>query len=463
MKIHDYEQSLKYLDSLIGNVVFDVKSMKDPLGRMRILLELLGNPQDKFKSILIGGTSGKGSTAYLISHILKTAGYKTGMTISPHLEKLNERIQINGISISDKKFAELFSSTVQTVELMKSRKVGMPSYFEILIAMAFKHFAEQKVDMAVVEVGMGGEFDATNTLNPLIAVLTNVGLDHTDILGKTVEEIAKTKSGIIKSSGLRAQGSGLVVSGVRQPSVIKIVEDRCKETGSRLFLLNRDFGYKVKKSDSKGSVFDLIIYDGRRTKLNNLNLSLLGEYQVENASLAIQTIRELTGFKLEVSEKDIRQALSTASFPGRFEIFNYTLDAKRYTLILDGAHNPEKMKAFLTSLKKFFPKQKLVFLVAFKEDKDIARMLDQITKVADVIIVTEFRAKTDTANASYDAFKLKAQSSKLRANKEVIVEKDSRKALRSALNYSIAQLSNYESIIVVTGSLYLVGEIRSML
>lgn len=180
----------------------------DPLERTRALLDLLGNPQNKFPSVLIGGTAGKGSTAYLISHILTTAGYKTGLTISPHLQKINERIQINNQQISDEKFVKLLNFVIPAIEDMKGISVGLanpdlapqgaPSYFEILIAMAFLYFAQNKVDIAVVEVGMGGEFDATNTLYPLVAVLTNVSLDHTNVLGGTVQKIARTKVGIIK-------------------------------------------------------------------------------------------------------------------------------------------------------------------------------------------------------------------------------------------------------------------------
>src|SRR3989344_3641959 len=227
MNIGNYMEALNYLESFIGKVVFKVDpetvKLHPPLDRMKILLKLLDNPQDKFKSILVGGTSGKGSTAYLISHILTTAGYKTGLTISPHLQKINERIQINGKSISDEGFVKLLNLIIPAIEkmsfdfaqgkvgaparhrLLPKASAGGPSYFEILIAMAFLYFAEQKVDIAVVEVGMGGEFDATNTLYPLIAVLTNVSLDHTNILGGSVQKIARTKAGIIKNrSSLRS-------------------------------------------------------------------------------------------------------------------------------------------------------------------------------------------------------------------------------------------------------------------
>jgi len=453
MQIKNYEDAVKYLASFIGKIVFKVdrKTIKqhDPLERMRVFLSLLGNPQEKFKSVLVGGTSGKGSTAYLISHILTTAGYKTGLTLSPHLEKVNERLQINEQQISDLEFTKMTASMIRIIENMEKMDVGAParhrlakasaggpSYFEILVGMAFTYFAREKVDMAVVEVGMGGEFDATNTLNPLIAVLTNVSLDHTNILGKTVEKIAKTKAGIIKNHQI-------VITGVKQRSVIKIIEEKCREVGAKLYRLEKDF------------------------KLTNLKLSLLGDYQVENASLAVQTVVQLRKFGFKVKEEDIRKALSTAFFPGRFEILRLTSFAQdkiSSTLILDGAHNPTKMRAFLSTLKKLYPKERKIFLVGFKFDKDISKMLKQIVKVADRIIVTEFKAKTDVAvHASAKALNLKSLIFNLKSNVKVVVEKDSEKALHKALNYPITQLPNYQSIIVVTGSLYLVGEIRSML
>ncbi|MBI2049356.1 bifunctional folylpolyglutamate synthase/dihydrofolate synthase [Candidatus Roizmanbacteria bacterium] len=486
--IGTYDEALDFLEGFIGKIIFrvDPKTIKehDPLQRMRVLLDLLDNPQNKFKSVLIGGTSGKGSTAYLISHILKIAGYKTGLTISPHLQRVNERLQINGRQIPNEKFTDMVSSLVQTIELMKKMKVGEPSYFEILIAMAFLYFVQEKVDIAVVEVGMGGEYDATNTLNPLIAVLTNVTLDHTNILGKTVQKIAKTKAGIIKSSShpLNASSkpngntrlanenrsvstaallsnhdyeeivksssrgearSSIVITGVKQSSVIKIVESRCKEVGAKLYRLGKDF------------------------RLTKFEVSLLGDYQKENASLAIETVLQLRKFGFKVSENEIGQALKTAFFPGRFEVVRLALLAHHKissTLILDGAHNPTKMRAFLISLKKLFPKEKKIFVVGFKNDKEVRGMFKQIVKVADYIVATEFRAKTDmNVSASAEAESIRYEVLSMKYRGKIFVERDSKKALKKALSLAaIEQLSN-RTMVIVTGSLYLVGEIRSML
>ncbi len=523
MQIVTYDQAVKYLENFIGKVIFKVDPQsvrrQHPLERMRILLNLLDYPQNKFQSVLVGGTSGKGSTAYLISHILKTAGYKTGLTISPHLQKVNERLQINNKSISDEAFVKLLNTLIlPSIRVMSKMKIGSPSYFEILVAMAFLYFAKEKVDIAVVEVGMGGEFDATNTLFPCVSVLTNVSLDHTNVLGKTIEEIANTKVGIIKSGSLPL----VVVTGVKQPTVIKIVENKCREVGAKLYRLEKDFNFRIKKERKKGSIFDLTITNGRELKLNDLKLSLLGEYQVENASLAIKTILELekfaclpTGMGFKFSEEYVRKALSTAFFPGRFEIARINssphplndssrpngntreayekvpvipaamisinenketvkrsfrgkvrsqLDTKRHTLILDGAHNPTKMRAFLTTLKKLFPKEKKIFIVAFKNDKDIKGMLKEIAKAADYVVGTEFHIKTDTAvSASLDSKSIKSQLLSIKFRGKIFVESDSKKALNRSLKLSTLNQYNNTAIIIVTGSLYLVGEIRSML
>ncbi len=540
MKINNYEQAVRYLESFIGKVRFriDPQFLKhhDPLERMRTLLNLLDNPQDKFQSVLVGGTAGKGSTAYLISHILTTCGYKTGLTISPHLQRINERLQINEQQISDLHFSEMVKAMVPAIKLMGKMEVGAPSYFEIVVALAFVYFAKEKVDIAVVEVGMGGEFDATNTLYPLVSVLTNVYLDHTQILGNTVEEIARTKAGIIKK--LKIKNKKLrIVSGVKQLSVIKIIEERCEKVGAKLFRLGEDFDFEIKKETPRGSIFDLILLHDRVTKLNDLRLSLLGDYQVENASLAIKTVLELEKAGFSVLEENIRQALQTAFFSGRFEIINLArqphvaddarpalsrnqtalrslserrpqterkssfsssasgLSRSNSQLTLDGAHNPTKMKLFTKSLQHLFPKHKKIFIIAFKRDKDTKEMLKYIVQAADRIIVTEFEAKTDMAiNASADALNIKSQISSLRRSAaealarkwqgfgwqanikydgKVMVEKDSGKALEKGLKIiqqparnaesSDAGGSNSSAILVVTGSLYLVGEIRNKL
>lgn len=447
--INTYDEAVSYLKSFIPFTLYNTDAYKktafhDPLDRMRYLLELLENPEKKFRSVLIGGTSGKGSTSYFISHILTTAGYKTGLTLSPHLVRINERIQINNLEISDSDFVSLIKTVQPAIEKMKESAYGVPSYFEITIAIAFLHFAAEKVDIAVIEVGMGGVYDATNVLEPLIAILTNVSLDHTQFLGDTVEEIAKTKVGIIKN-----YKNLVIVTGVIQPLVIKIVEERCEKVGAKLFRLGKDF-FSMSSRGAK-----------RRGNLENYVLGLPGEYQKENASLAIETIKQLHQFDFTVDEKDIRKALNTATFPGRFEIVNYTLNANSYTLILDGAHNPAKMQAFVTSLQVAYPKEKKIFVIAFKKDKNIEDMVKEILPVASNIIVTEFQIGTDTmiSHAAMDIETIQSLLSKCKfPMKHIYLEKDSVKAIEKAIS-----LCQSDHIVAVTGSLYLIGELKQKL
>src|SRR3989344_4068481 len=217
--IRTYQQAVKYLEKYIPT-----SSKKHPgilgIERMRMLVDLLSNPQNSYKTIHVGGTSGKGSTSTLIASILSMK-LKTGLHTSPHLEKVNERISIDRKDISNKDFVELLNEIKPAVEKMEKESIGAPSYFEIITAMAFFYFRKEKVDIAVIEVGMGGKFDATNVVESEVAVLTNVGLDHTDVLGETVEEIATDKAGIIK------HGTS-IITGVKQPSVIEIIKSKVK-------------------------------------------------------------------------------------------------------------------------------------------------------------------------------------------------------------------------------------------
>ena len=441
MEIKSYKEAVKYLDSFIKPVVFarirpEDAALKDPLDRMRMLLKLLGNPQNTFKSVQVSGTSGKGSTAYLISHILTTAGYRTGFTMSPHLEKINERIQINGKPISDEDFIELVNLVAPAIERMKEMSVGEPSYFEITMAMAFLIFVQQEVDIAVVEVGMEGKYDASNTLKPIVAVLTNIDLDHTELLGETVEEIAKEAIEIIQT--LPSKKEQIVITGVKQPSVIKIVEEKCKEVGAKLYRLGKDF------------------------ELTKFEVSLLGDYQKENASLAVEVVRQLKKFGFKVSDDHVKEALKTAFFPGRFEILrraSLAQDKTSPTLVLDGAHNPAKMKAFIKALESLFPEERKIFVIAFKSDKDIKKMLAEIVKVADKIIVTRFHASMGyVSSGAMEADSIKHYVSSIEYSGKLIVEEDSKQAIKKAF-----EMAGKDDLIVVTGSLYLVGEVRSFL
>ncbi|MCX6783165.1 MAG: Mur ligase family protein [Candidatus Levybacteria bacterium] len=452
MKIDTYNNARKYLETLIKPSIFEVitdDNIKkiDPLDRMRTLLSLLGNPEEKFISIQVSGTSGKGSTAYYISLMATKLGYKTGLSISPHLQRLNERVQINNIQIDDEALILLVNEIKYSIDKMKKMIVGEPSYFEALMAIGFLYFAREKVELAIIEVGLEGKYDASNLLTPIIGVLTNIDLDHVEYLGNTVEKIAKEASSMIKNKEI-------IVSGVRQESVIKIVSKIARKNNAVFNLLGKDF-YFERKKDSYGKL--VFSYFGKR-KILNIYLSMFGDYQIENATLAIRTIEILGDFGFIISDEAIRDALSSAYFPGRFEIIENNLSITKSTIILDGAHNPAKMMAFITQLHFLYPNKKKIFIVAFKKNKDIDRMVQEIIDEADIIIATKF-----SINTTYMAFAMEAKDvAEIIRNKNsdinLLIKSSATLSLKKAID-----IAKVEDLIIVTGSLYLVGEVKNII
>ena len=453
--IRSYSDAVKLLEKYIPT-----SDKKHPgkfgLTRMKNLAGLLGNPQDSYKTIHVGGTSGKGSTATIITSILATK-YKVGLHTSPHLVRVNERFQVYSylrsqrlklkttsqklklsIEISNHDFIDLVNEIMPAVKKMERSKTGAPSYFEIVTAMSFLYFKKQKVDFGVIETGMGGSYDATNIIHPETAVITNVGLDHTEVLGETVEEIARDKAGIIKP-GVKA------VTGVKQPAVIKILESRCKIYDSRVSLLGKDFRYKINKIDDKGSYLD---YWGKRI-YKNLFIPLPGVYQAENAALAVRTAEELG-----VEEEDIRSGLKQSYIPGRMEIVR-----RRPLTILDGAHNPDKIRALAGSFDKIWKGKKIVLVLAVKKEKNAGKMLEVILPVCKKVYLTEYKLLTDQGVIeSYKPQDLSKMIEKTGYKGQLKIIMNPQEAYKKAIGES-----KEEDIILATGSLYLIGEIKKSL
>lgn len=442
--IKTFKQAVNFLESLIPRGKARKHPGKIGLLRQKYLLKLLDNPQNKYPCVHITGTAGKGSTAYLISNILKTAGYKVGLHISPHLEIITERVQINNKNLGKQKFIKLVNYVKPIIEKIgEDPKYGKPTYFEALAGLTFLAFVKEKVNIAVIEVGMGGKFDGTNVIkNPLISIITNIGLDHTKILGKTVEKIAGDKKEIIKKNSI-------VISGVKQESVQKIVASKCLKQNSKLYLLNKDFKYKIKKIDKHGEIFDFFT---KSKKYKNLNLSLLGYHQVENASLAIFAIEMLKNKGFRINEKQIRKALLNSFFAGRLEIVK-----NKPLLVFDGAHNEDKIKALTVSFPKLFSYEKLIVVFALKRDKNIETIFPEIAKIASKIIVTRFTIGCDIGlNLSYPPEKL-ANEIKNKFNfQNLLVVSSPIKAIKKAL-----KLQRKNDVVLVTGSLYLIGELKT--
>ncbi len=467
MGIQTYSEARAYLEELIKPIPYkkveDTLTSYNPLDRMRTLLALFNNPEKKFTSVQVSGTSGKGSTAYLLSHMLTAAGYKTGFTLSPHLLSITERFQINEQNIPEKVFISLVNELVPVVMKMKKMEVGEPTYFEALMALTFLHFAHEQVDIAVIEVGLEGRFDGTNTLDPLVFILTNISLDHVEFLGDTEEKIAREAIGAVEgkvqtsSLKLLEKNVPVVITGVTQPSVQQIVRDVCDNETLRVRMLGHEFLYRVKKVTDGEVIFD---FRSDEVHMDDLSLSLTGEYQASNATLALEAVCALKEYGFSVSDEIVRNALKTAHFSGRFEKNNYTLNANTYTLILDGAHNPAKIDAFVRSLQKIYPQEKYIVIFGCKKHKDITQMLTILAPVVDTLIVTRYYTTTDAAkNSSMTVSDVLSQV----AETEVFNHVLSAETIHDAFVIATETCKQNNMKIIVTGSLYLVGEMKQEL
>ena len=429
--MESYRALEKELYALIGPVKFS-SEINLRLERMSQLLGLLDNPHYKFRSIHVGGTSGKGSTSTMIATILQEAGYYVGLHTSPNLQILNERHMLNGRPAPTTRLLDLYQQMKPAIEeVRRISKFGAPSYFEAQVAMTFMLFAQEKVDFAVIEVGLGGDRDATNVLPAEVAVLNNVGLDHTEILGDTVEEIVLDKRGIIK----RQQQ---VVSGVTQPSVIKLVEEKCAEQEARLWLLNRDFGVQ-KSADGYSIALPDVTYDGVKIKME-------GAFQATNAAVAVAAVSSLHDVTIPYSA--ILNGLAKASIPGRVEQVQ-----DEPIVLLDGAHNPDKIQAAVSILEKKTADQRVITVLGLKAGKAATDILPPVMQLSDEIIFTQFEPKGLWNGA--DPNELAAFAANIDPGLPVIVEPEAMSALHLALSKAAP-----EDMVWITGSLYLIGDVR---
>ncbi len=399
------------------------------LERMRALLQSIDDPQDALPCIHIGGTSGKGSTAMMCDAILRAAGYRVGLHTKPHLVCVNERMAVDGEPISDHALRRLID------EIAPHAQVIHPTWYELTLAIAFLHFQRAKVEIAIVEVGLGGQFDGTNVIKkPLVAILTNVGLDHTEILGNTIEKIASDKVAIIKN-GCSA------VSGVTQKSVQEIVMNKTVAQGVPLLRLGKEIKTTIHQSNASGSFVTI------QTPLHSykrLHIAPLGEHQATNAALAIAAVEQLKPKGYSVSENQIRKALSHLLIPGRME-----LAQRNPTLILDGAHNPDKMAAVLKAISCIFPNKRITAVAAFTRRHDAQTMMRLLMDACDRVILTSFFSSADFGPGS------SIPPDELAVDKTNEIVPDPLLAIQTAL-----ARARKDDIILVTGSLYLVGAVR---
>lgn len=418
--------------ALIGSVRFSA-DINLRLERIEHLLSLLGNPHQAYPSIHIGGTSGKGSTATVAATILTQAGYKTGLHLSPHLQLINERHQINNQIAPTTRLVKYFIDVKAAMEIVaKENPFGRPSYFEAQTALAFYYFQQEAVDVAVIEVGLGGTLDATNVVPASVAVLTNVGLDHTAILGDTIEKIITDKAGIIKPHQN-------VICGVKQPSARAIVAERCQIKEARLWQLDDNVTYQVHSHDN----FTL---NGPVHTYEHLELGMKGDFQLANAACAAAAVQVLPGFN--ISEKAVREGLRKACIPGRMEIVQ-----NNPVVVLDGAHNPEKMKAARQIMAADYQDKSCTIVLALKSDKAAEDVLPYALRNAKTLILTEFVVKGLWTPLPPET--LAELSKTIAPEVDIYIEPDPILAVEKALT-----LTGPNDLVWITGSLYLVGDVR---
>ena len=398
------------------------------LSRIDTLLGMLGHPERAVKYIHITGTNGKGSTCAMLAAILRQAGYKTGLYTSPYIFRFNERMQINGAPIPDAALCAL----AEEIQPLADGMADHPTEFELVTAMALTWFAREKCDIVVCEVGMGGEFDATNVIpSPEAAVLTNIGLDHTAVLGDTVEQIAATKSGIIKP-GCHA------VLYPCAPSVREVVAARCRAVDVPLNVV--DFGAIQSVSDSlDGQVFHFGAY-------RSLPLPLLGAHQLRNAAVALTTVEVLRRRGWHISEDAVRRGLSSVTWPGRFQVVR-----RRPTVILDGGHNPQCMESLAAAIREYLPGQPVTVLTGVLADKDFGQMYDALAPLA-----ARFITVTPPNPRALDAGELAAFLR--RYGKPVTACADIPQAVAQLLENTPP-----DGAAVCCGSLYLLGDVAQAL
>ena len=421
----NFDESIEYIESLTK---FGIK-----LGLKNIenLLDLMDNPQNELKIIHIAGTNGKGSTSNFIYETLVNANIETGLFTTPHLSYYNEKIRYNGLFISDNDLADVTTYVKSKIDIMIERGMNHPTRFEVLTAVVLEFFKRKKVQFAILEVGMGGRLDSTNVIeNPLISVITSISMDHNEYLGNTLKKIAYEKAGIIKKD------KPVITTNLKN-EILDVIKEKAKSTNSKLTVI------KSKEYE----IVDMSI-NGIKFKYQNekFNISMIAEYQVENAILAIETLRKLNDDNLiNISEEKIKEGIKKAIWAGRFEIVK-----KNPLIIIDGAHNLDGIKALKKSIQNLFSGKKILAVFSMLGDKNVNEVVKEIMTCFDKVIVT------DIDNSR------KMDKDKL----FLLVKKNNENVEYKSLNEAIENIEDYSKdfdVTIVFGSLYMIGDFRKVI
>ncbi|QXM05547.1 bifunctional folylpolyglutamate synthase/dihydrofolate synthase [Crassaminicella indica] len=425
----NYEEALDY--------IHDTYKFGSKLGLENItyLLDLMENPHESLKIIHVAGTNGKGSTSNFIASVLMEQGYKVGLYTSPYLEEFTERIRINGENIPKDYLAKITEYVKGKVLEMIDAGMNHPTEFEIVTAIGFEYFKRSKVDFVVLEVGMGGRFDATNVIkNPYASVITPIDIDHIDYLGDTLEKIAYEKAGIIKENNY-------VAVYPQKMEAMKVIEEICNKNNTKLFKAPVET-IEILEQSNKGQSF-CVDYGNEKLKLS---ISMIGDHQIENATVALTALYILEKeHHIKIEKKALCNGFKKAIWPGRLEIMR-----REPIVLIDGAHNIQGMKALSRVLKKLFKGKNIILGLGILADKD-SKMIEEIVPLAKKLVIT----KPNSLRAmSVEALKEKTDS----FHKPTIIKEKISDAVKTALS-----LASAEDIVVFAGSLYMIGEVRSIL
>lgn len=429
MLIKTYDEAVDWIHSRLR------LGIKPGLSRMEWIMKKLDHPEKELKAVHIGGTNGKGSTLTFLRSILEASGYDTGTFTSPYFEVFNERISVNGRPISDEEIVELVNVITPLAEELEETDLGGPSEFEVITCMALYYFARMnRVPIVLLEVGLGGRFDSTNVIDPMLSIITNIGLDHTQFLGDTISEIAFEKAGIIK------EGKP-VVSAASQLDAQRVIRSKAEQMNVDLYLHNRDFKADYKGGSPDGEIFDYIGTDGKRT----YEIGMIGRHQTENAALAVKAadlLAKMYSYKIE--ESAIERGLAEAYWPGRMDKVSETP-----AIYLDGAHNPEGMQSLIRTIETRFKEKSVHILFAALKDKDLQTMVRELeTKVSSIALTTFDFPRAASPEELERYFLLNKHHTVMEWKKYLEAYKNT---------------AGSDDILIITGSLYFLSEVRPVI
>ncbi len=434
----EYQKALDFLYSFVDysltrNLQFSAE--KFDLSRMADLLSYLGDPHRRYPVIHVAGTKGKGSTAAMIAAVLQAAGYKTGFYISPHLEDFCERIQINRQNIPQ-------SRLVEVVEQLKplANKIQRLTTFELTTAAGFCYFAQESVDISVIEVGLGGRLDATNLVDPLVSVITSISLDHTKVLGDTLEKIAAEKAGIIKAGRP-------VVSSPQKPEAMQAIEQIAAMKNSPLIVSDQIYQAEVLERTLYYQKLHIQPIQKTARSEFEVELPLLGDHQIENALTALCALDQASQLGFEVSRSAIQRGLSSVNWEGRFELLNH-----QPPIIVDAAHNRYSALKLIQTVNQYFPNQRLILVFGASDDKDVSGMLAELLPRSDEVIFTQ-----SIHPRSYQADKLAELAMEYPLPKSVIIP------LEEAMEQAVCRIHSEDTLLLITGSIFVAAGARKFL